>query len=143
MAILDITNNEEYKKILIGNKVLVIYSASFCKPCKEIYPYMLELSETYKDIIFIKVDIQKCEDIEDINSILSIPHFRFINNTREICSFTGANRSLIIESIEKLRLSDSHIYGNPTGEPALWGNLPPTRAIVGEPYGGTRPQRGL
>ena len=115
MAILDITNNEEYKKILIGNKVLVIYSASFCKPCKEIYPYMLELSETYKDIIFIKVDIQKCEDIEDINSILSIPHFRFINNTLEICSFTGANRSLIIESIEKLRLSD---WGSPMGEPA-------------------------
>ena len=112
MAILDITNNEEYKKILRGNKVLVIYSASFCKPCKDIYPYMLELSETYKDIIFIKVDIQKCEDIEDINSILSIPHFRFINNTREVCSFTGANRCLIIESVEKLRLSDR------MGEPA-------------------------
>jgi hypothetical protein len=80
---------------------------------------MLELSETYKDIIFIKVDIQKCEDIEDINSILSIPHFRFINNTREVCSFTGANRCLIIESIEKLRLSDG---GNP-------------------PYEGTRPMR--
>lgn len=107
MAILDITNKEEYNMILKGNKILVIYSASFCKPCKDIYPYMLELSETYKDIIFIKVDIQKCEDIEDINSILSIPHFRFINNTQEICSFTGANRSLIIESIEKLRLSDS------------------------------------
>jgi thiol-disulfide isomerase/thioredoxin len=68
MAILDITNNEEYNEILRGNKVLVIYSASFCKPCKEIYPYMLELSETYKDIIFIKVDVQKCEDIDDINT---------------------------------------------------------------------------
>jgi hypothetical protein len=32
---------------------------------------MLELSETYKDIIFIKVDIQKCEDIEDINNKVS------------------------------------------------------------------------
>jgi hypothetical protein len=28
-----------------------------------------------------------------------------MNNTQEICSFTGANRCLIIESIEKLRLS--------------------------------------
>jgi len=105
MAIFDITNNEEYKTILRGNKVLVIYSASFCKPCKEIYPYMLELSESYKDIIFIKVDIQKCEDMEDMKNILSIPHFRFINNTQEICSFTGANRGLIIESVDKLRLS--------------------------------------
>jgi hypothetical protein len=33
---------------------------------------MQELSETYKDIIFIKVDVQKCEDIDDINSILSV-----------------------------------------------------------------------
>ena len=105
MAILDITNNDEYNNILKYNKVLVIFSASFCKPCNDIYPYMQELSETYKDIIFIKVDVQKCEDIDDINSILSIPHFKFMNNTQEICSFTGANRCLIIESIEKLRLS--------------------------------------
>ena len=105
MTILDITNNDEYNNILKYNKVLVIFSASFCKPCNDIYPYMQELSETYKDIIFIKVDVQKCEDIDDINSILSIPHFKFINNTQEICSFTGANRCLIIESIEKLRLS--------------------------------------
>jgi thiol-disulfide isomerase/thioredoxin len=105
MTILDITNNDEYNNILKYNKVLVIFSASFCKPCNDIYPYMQELSETYKDIIFIKVDVQKCEDIDDINSILSIPHFKFMNNTQEICSFTGANRCLIIESIEKLRLS--------------------------------------
>jgi len=105
MTILDITNNDEYNNILKYNKVLVIFSASFCNPCNDIYPYMQELSETYKDIIFIKVDVQKCEDIDDINSILSIPHFKFMNNTQEICSFTGANRCLIIESIEKLRLS--------------------------------------
>ena len=105
MTILDITNNDEYNNILKYNNVLVIFSASFCKPCNDIYPYMQELSETYKDIIFIKVDVQKCEDIDDINSILSIPHFKFMNNTQEICSFTGANRCLIIESIEKLRLS--------------------------------------
>ena len=105
MAILNITNNDEYCNILMNNKVLVIYSASFCKPCNEIYPYMLELSQTYNDIIFIKVDIQKCEDIQGIDNILSIPHFKFINNKTEVCSFTGANKGLIIESIEKLRLS--------------------------------------
>ena len=68
MTILDITNNDEYNNILKYNKVLVIFSASFCKPCNDIYPYMQELSETYKDIIFIKVDVQKCEDIDDINT---------------------------------------------------------------------------
>ena len=61
MTILDITNNDEYNNILKYNKVLVIFSASFCKPCNDIYPYMQELSETYKDIIFIKVDVFKLD----------------------------------------------------------------------------------
>ena len=102
MTILDITNNDEYNNILKYNKVLVIFSASFCKPCNDIYPYMQELSETYKDIIFIKVDVQKCEDIDDINSILSIPHFKFIKNKHELFSFSGANKPIIIDTIKKL-----------------------------------------
>jgi thioredoxin 1 len=103
MTILNISNNNEYKNILKNNTyVVIIFSASFCKPCKEIYPYMLDLSEKYNNIQFIKVDIQNNEDISDIDNIVTIPHFKFVKNNSELFSFSGANKPLIIETIDKL-----------------------------------------
>jgi thioredoxin 1 len=103
MTILNISNNNEYQNILKNNTyVVIIFSASFCKPCKEIYPYMLDLSEKYNNIQFIKVDIQINEDISDIDNIVTIPHFKFVKNNSELFSFSGANKPLIIETIDKL-----------------------------------------
>ncbi len=103
MPILNISNNSEYQNILNNNTyVIIIFSAGFCKPCNEIYPYMLELSDIYNNITFIKVDIQKNDDIQDINNIVTIPHFKFIKNNREQFSFSGANKPIIIETINKL-----------------------------------------
>ena len=103
MTILNISNNNEYQNILKNNTyVVIIFSASFCKPCKEIYPYMLDLSEKYNNIQFIKVDIQNNEDIIDIDNIVNIPHFKFVKNNSELFSFSGANKPLIIETIDKL-----------------------------------------
>jgi len=83
MPILNISDNIEYQNILKDNiYVIIIFSAGFCKPCNEIYPYMLELSDIYNNIKFIKVDIQNNDDIEDINNIVTIPHFKFIKNIR-------------------------------------------------------------
>lgn len=103
MTILNISNNSEYQSILEKNTyVIIIFSAGFCKPCNEIYPYMLELSEKYYNIAFIKVDIQDNDEIDDVKNIVTIPHFKFIKNTIEQFSFSGANKSLIVETIYKL-----------------------------------------
>ena len=106
MTILNISNNNEYQNILKNNTyVVIIFSASFCKPCKEIYPYMLDLSEKYNNIQFIKVDIQDNKDnkdIDDIDNIVTIPHFKFVKNNSELFSFSGADKPLIIETIYKL-----------------------------------------
>ena len=105
MAILNISNNNEYQNILKNNTyVVIIFSASFCKPCNEIYPYMSDLSEKYNNIQFIKVDIdiQNNKDIDDINNIVTIPHFKFVRNNSEKFSFSGADKPLIIETIYKL-----------------------------------------
>ena len=63
---------------------------------------MLDLSEKYNNIQFIKVDIQNNEDISDIDNIVTIPHFKFVKNNSELFSFSGANKPLIIETIDKL-----------------------------------------
>jgi thiol-disulfide isomerase/thioredoxin len=107
MTVLNISNNNEYQYILNNNTyIVVIFSAKFCKPCCEFYPSMIELSETYGNITFIKIDIQECDDIEDINNIVTIPHFKFIKNKCELFSFSGANKPIIIDTIKKLLKED-------------------------------------
>jgi thioredoxin 1 len=86
-----------------NNMVVVVFSASFCKPCREIYPYVEEIANTNKDIVFIKVDIENGSEISDKFSIQSIPHFKFFKNGSEVGSFTGANNQSILDAIAKLR----------------------------------------
>ena len=86
-----------------NNMVVVVFSASFCKPCREIYPYVEEIADTNKDIVFIKVDIENGSEISGKFSIQSIPHFKFFKNESEVGSFTGANNQSILDAIAKLR----------------------------------------
>jgi len=83
--------------------VVVVFSASFCKPCREIYPYIQENADSNKDILFIKVDIEEGCEISDKYTIQSIPHFKFFKNGKELVSFTGANKQNIVEAISKLK----------------------------------------
>jgi thioredoxin 1 len=93
-----------YNNIIAKNeKVIVVFSAGFCKPCKEIYPYIEELAQENTDIVFVKVDIEEGSDISELNNIQSIPHFKFFKNTRELISFSGANKQSLQDSIKKLK----------------------------------------
>tara|TARA_B100000795_G_scaffold269298_1_gene258256 strand:+ start:7265 stop:7585 length:321 start_codon:yes stop_codon:yes gene_type:complete len=103
MSILLINNIEEFNNQLKSNdKVIVIFSASFCKPCRDIYAFMQEKADTYTNIKFIKVDIEEGQEISENYGIQSIPHFKFFNTELEIISFTGALKQNITESIDKL-----------------------------------------
>lgn len=103
MSILLIDDIEEFNKQLKTNdKVLVIFSASFCKPCKDIYPFMEDQAIIFTNIVFIKVDVEEGQEISEKYGIQSIPHFKFFKNGEEIISFTGANKQTITESIDNL-----------------------------------------
>lgn len=104
MSILHIDEVNSFNKhIKNNNMVFVVFSASFCKPCKDIYPYIEKIADDNKDIVFIKVDIENGSEISDKFSIQSIPHFKFFKNGSEVGSFTGANNQSILDAITKLR----------------------------------------
>jgi thioredoxin-like negative regulator of GroEL len=104
MAIILTNNLKNYNNIISNNeKVIVVFSAGFCKPCKEIYPYIEELAEQNTDIIFIKVDIEDGCDISEQSNIQSIPHFKFFKSSKELISFSGANKQSLQDSIKKLK----------------------------------------
>lgn len=102
MSVLHIDDLNEFNEKIKDNKTVVVFSAGFCKPCKEIYPYIEEIAEKHTDITFIKVDIEECSEILEKYEIQSIPHFKFFKENKEIVTFSGANKQNITEALNKL-----------------------------------------
>ncbi|WGH27872.1 MAG: thioredoxin [Candidatus Bostrichicola ureolyticus] len=88
------------KKIIKANKpVLVYFWADWCGPCKIFSPQIDELSNKYKDKVFIyKINIDNNNNKKNVikYSIKSIPTLIFFKNGKEI------DRSIGIVSIDTI-----------------------------------------
>lgn len=86
--------------------VVLDFSASWCGPCKKLYPVIKALAEKYSDIHFFKIDIgqQDEENLGDLYNISSLPTCLFFNNGELLQKEEGLQpgASNIIESLSKL-----------------------------------------
>jgi len=84
---------------------VVMFKASWCGPCKVIYPSIVELSNEYPSVNFYKIEID--DDKELIQSYLSffkpskIPSFYFYKKTMIVDSIIGTDINKISDLIEK------------------------------------------
>jgi thioredoxin 1 len=102
-SIINVKTLGEYSQILKNNRYVVAnFSASFCKPCKEIAPFIEELVVSYPNITFLKIDIEDASDISDYHNITSIPFFKFYKNEIEITSYCGTDKRIIQEALENM-----------------------------------------
>lgn len=76
------------------------FTASWCGPCKSIYPEIEELNNKYTDVNFYKIDVDDQENDELCNkyNVSSIPYFLFFKEGIKICEVVGAD----IKSVEKI-----------------------------------------
>ncbi|XP_066996684.1 thioredoxin-2 [Anabrus simplex] len=87
-----------------GSQLVVVdFFATWCGPCKMIAPKIEELAAEYPDVVFLKVDVDECEDIATKYDISSMPTFVFIKSKQKIDSFSGANAAKLQETIVKLK----------------------------------------
>ena len=78
-------SNEAYSDLMKGGAKKVLYfTASWCPPCKMIAPVFSKLSAEYKDILFVKIDIDEYGDVASEHSIQSVPTFEFINGEKVV-----------------------------------------------------------
>ncbi|KOX71264.1 Thioredoxin-2 [Melipona quadrifasciata] len=81
------------------NLVVIDFFATWCGPCKMIAPKLEELSKEMEKVVFLKVDVDECEDITSEYEITSMPTFVFIKNNK--VTFSGANYDKLKSTIEK------------------------------------------
>lgn len=85
-----------------GNNLVVIdFFAKWCGPCKMISPKIEELAKEYPDVVFLKVDVDECEEIASEYDISSMPTFVFVKNGSKLDTFSGANFEKLKETLLK------------------------------------------
>merc|ERR1711970_1230989 len=88
-----------------GDKLVVVdFFAVWCGPCKRIAP---ELEAHEKElggaVLFLKVDVDECEDVAAENEISCMPTFIFFKNGAKVDQFSGADMGKIKEKIQQLK----------------------------------------
>ncbi|XP_050450049.1 thioredoxin-2-like isoform X1 [Cataglyphis hispanica] len=99
-----VQNSDDLKSKLkeAGTSLVVIdFFAVWCGPCKMIGPLIEELSKEMQDVIFLKVDVDECEDIAAEYEITSMPTFIFIKEGKVLETFSGANYDKLKNTVEK------------------------------------------
>nr|CAH0112858.1 unnamed protein product [Daphnia galeata] len=76
-----------------GKLVLVDFYATWCGPCKMIAPKIEAMSKEFTDVVFLKVDVDECEDVASDYNISCMPTFLYLKNGTKVAEFSGANEA--------------------------------------------------
>lgn len=103
----EIKNFEELEDILmqIPDERLVVLDcyAAWCNPCKKIGVVIEELSKKYKDVTFLKGNVEKIDKLVKEFNVTSMPTFIYFKNLKAVEKTTGANQREIENTIKQLR----------------------------------------
>lgn len=98
----EISSKSEFESILSSKKyVMVDFYAQWCGPCKKISPEIEKLSQDYKKITFVTVDVDNLDDIATKYRIKAMPTFLFLLNGDVKFEVVGAKIELIKDTLNK------------------------------------------
>eukprot|EP00912_Choanoflagellata_sp_UC4_P001241 UC4_evm2s776 len=88
--------------IQAGKKVVVVdFFATWCGPCRMIAPTFEEYSNKYPAGLFLKVDVDKCKEVQRAYGVRSMPTFIFFRGTTKIDQMTGADPQMLEQKIQQ------------------------------------------
>jgi thioredoxin 1 len=96
-----IYKKEEFDQILqTGEKIIVFFTASWCGACKLIGQHFDEIYtwKEYNSIIFLKTDIDECEELWEEQNIRAMPTFKTYKNAQVCNVLEGTSK----EKLEQL-----------------------------------------
>merc|ERR1719233_1092204 len=70
-------------------------------PCKRIAPFFDELSSKYDRAVFLKVDVDQCQETAAANGVSAMPTFIFFRNKTKIDKIQGADNKALEEKIKQ------------------------------------------
>jgi len=125
---------DDYNEQIVTSEYIVLFfTATWCGPCKVMYPLIEKLSESMNTCKFYKIDVDETdtEDIVDLYGVQSMPTFFFIKNGDVQEKLKGANKEKFTELIT-LFMKDQ-IEDKSEQEPESEQDTPPVNTV--EPVG--------
>ncbi|CAI5442271.1 unnamed protein product [Caenorhabditis angaria] len=102
--VIEVPDNDQFVRILEKNvdKVVILdFYATWCGPCKAIAPMYKKLSIEYPNIVFLKIDVDECEDICTKYDVKLMPTFVFLKNGEQIDLLEGGVDIELQEKVKK------------------------------------------
>lgn len=81
--------NENYDELIKEGIVVVDFFATWCGPCKMLGPIIEKLGNENTDVKFIKVDVDKNEELARRYGVMSIPTIIFFKDGKEVKKHIG------------------------------------------------------
>ncbi|KAJ5970280.1 Thioredoxin [Penicillium vulpinum] len=102
MPITEITSKADFLEKILGSDDAAILDcyADWCPACKAIAPKYEELSDTYNQVKFYKVDIDKVEDVALELGVRAKPTFMLFKDGGKITEVVGAHLPAIEQGIK-------------------------------------------
>ncbi|KAF9354259.1 Thioredoxin-like protein 1 [Mortierella sp. AD094] len=95
MPVKGITSQADYQSILSGagatKLVVVDFTAAWCGPCQTIKPIFEKLSNQYRHVTFVKVDVDDFQEVAAVAGVTAMPTFQFFKANKKIAEMKGAN----------------------------------------------------
>lgn len=86
----------------LGTKLVVVdYTASWCGPCQRIAPVFEQLARKYPRAVFLKVDVDKCQETAASQGVSAMPTFIFYRNKTKIDRIQGADPTSLENKIQQ------------------------------------------
>ncbi len=104
MEIMEIKDVKQFEQEVINeNRIVFIdFYATWCMPCRTMSPIIEEIARENKEVKFVKIDIDKNEELAIKYNIMSIPTMIVMKNGEVIKTFVGiTNKESIVKELLK------------------------------------------
>ncbi len=105
LAIVEVTAADWEKEVLKSSlSVLVDFHSPYCPPCFIMEKILVNIAENYSERVkFVRVDINKEEEIAERYDILSVPTIAFFISGELIQGFTGViHEKSLVKNIDAI-----------------------------------------
>ncbi|NGX31534.1 MAG: Thioredoxin [Chlamydiae bacterium] len=98
-ATIEDVHHQGFEKVISEGFVVIDFYATWCGPCKRLAPIFREISDEQNGVLFIKVDVEKEQEIAKKFEITHFPIVVFLKDGKEVHRFVGMRQKNEIISL--------------------------------------------
>lgn len=76
---------------------IVDFTAKWCGPCKAIAPHFAKMAKDFPDVLFVKVDVDECEEVTQEAGIEAMPTFQSYVDGKKKDELCGADLDGLVQ----------------------------------------------